>query len=217
MPAMTGQQVRDYIVDTGFKRDDKDTEIFYALTDVIRELRNSFTFQETGTDATTTDTISVLGDYRINVDAEFGLLIGDVIMADSNVGYQLNKLTKDEFDRRYPNPSNAYYRGVPKDWCMFGNQVLIGPPPDSTSYTYKMSYSADDDAVDITAATTAVPFSSKYREMLKHGVLASVYADLGDDANAAKHKGIFEEKKYKAVQRELKNAGAYEYVQPRDV
>ena len=37
MAYMTGQQVRDYIVKSGFKRTDKDDELYSALTDVVRD------------------------------------------------------------------------------------------------------------------------------------------------------------------------------------
>lgn len=216
MPVMTGQQVRDYIVDSGFKRTDKDRELYAALTDVVRGLALAFPWQETETDVTTTDTITTLGDYRLDIDPAFGLLISDVVLVNGNVGVPLEKITKDEFDRRYSKPNDPYYRGYPKDYCIFGNQILIGPQPDKTSYSYKMSYSSDSTTAEITSSTSSVPFSLRYRELLKHGVLAELYAGLGEDGEAAKHTSLFEDKKYRAIQREVKNAGASECVAYQD-
>lgn len=217
MPAMTGQQVRDYIVKSGFKRTDKDDEIYCALTDVVREMRLEFPFQEAESDAAVTDTIGSLGTYALDVNTSFGLLVSTVIMIDGNVGIPLKKITKSQYDQKYPNPSNAYYRGYPSEWCLFGNQILIGPPPDSIAYTFKMSATADDATADMLPGTTAVPFSSRYRACLKHGTLAILYADLGMDTESAKHGSLYEMAKYKAKTRESDNAGASQSMAYQDI
>lgn len=216
MPAMTGQQVRDYIVDSAFKRTDKDTELYAALTDVIHEMRLEFPYQEAETDGTITDTIASLGEYKIDVNTDFGLLVSTVIMVDGDVGVPLDKISKSEYDVKYPNPTNAFYRGYPREWCLFGAQVLIGPPPDSTAYTYKMSSTSDSVTTDILASTTAVPFSARYRTCLKHGVLAIMYGDMGEESEAKKHEGLYEMAKYKAKTRESENAGVLGTIQYQD-
>ena len=216
MAYMTGQQVRDYIVKSGFKRADKDDELYSALTDVVREMRLEFPFQETSSDDAVIDNIASLGEYAVDVNPDFGLLISTVIMVDGNTGIPLDKISKAEYDKKYPKPTDASYRGYPSEWCLFGNQVLIGPPPDSTAYTYKMSASVDDDTVEIIPSTTAVPFSSKYRECLKYGVLKTLYAGLGEDGEAQKNEVLYERAKSKAKAREMENAGVVQSVQYQD-
>ena len=118
MAYMTGQQVRDYIVKSGFKRTDKDDELYSALTDVVREMRLEFPFQETSSDDAIIDTIASLGEYAVDVNPDFGLLISTVIMVDGNTGIPLDKISKAEYDRKYPVPTDAFYRGYPSEWCL---------------------------------------------------------------------------------------------------
>lgn len=203
MPDMTGQQVRDYIVNT-FIRTDKDTQIYEAITDTIRDMRRRFGYDEDKTETVSLG-ISTIGQYQINLPADFGRLISDIRMIDGIQSYTLNKLSKLEFDELYPNPqASNVYLSRPEDACIFAGQILLGPVPDSLSYTYGLSYSVED-SVDITSGTAVVPFSRLYRETVKSGSLFRLFRDLGNDQEAGKWAGVYEKLVEESERRERKN------------
>lgn len=183
--SMTGEQFRDYLVRT-FKRTDKDTEIYEAITDTIRDMRKRYPFGEMEKEAATSDTITAVGDYKIDVESDFGLRIGNVIVQDGYTNsWELRKLSKEEYDRLYPNPAAAdVYQAPPLHYCMFAGQILLGPVPDTAAYVYHVSY-ATEDLVAVTVATTSVPFGGRSRETLKQGALSRLYSMLDQYDKAA--------------------------------
>ena len=99
--------------------------------------------------------------------------------------HKISKSTYDEKygDRLYTTTSNQT-DGVPVDFSIYALHLYLGPVPDSVSYRYYMNYSTEDYAT-IISTTDPVPFSTKYRSMLRAGVLADIYAGLEffDEAN----------------------------------
>lgn len=185
------------------KRTDKETEVFDALKDTIDEMRLRLIFPEDETDGDTTDTISALGDYRIALEGDFGHFLSAVVIIDGNFGYTLDKISKSEYDRRYTGfGTGASSRGRPKAFCIYGGNILVGPVPDKTTYVYKLSYSADDLA-SYDSDSVSIPFSDKYRELLRWGVLTKVFSDiLKNDDQAAKFGTLFENR-MKVIERRL--------------
>lgn len=188
-----------------FKRTDKETEFYDALTDTVQELLRRYQFDEVTTSATFTDTISSLGEWRLDGNANVGLLAGDVVLLDGGNSYPLFKVTPSEFDRRYPNPDYVSSdRGTPQVWTYRGGQVWIGPIPDSVSYTYKIAQSARLNA-DITATTESVPLSATYRELLKAGCLHRVFESMEAYDKSEYWRGKFEILYNEAETREIRN------------
>ena len=177
---MSAIEMRDYIVRT-FKRDDKDVELYEALTDTIRDMRSQFNFSEDEIETSTTDTISTLGDYKISMQSNFGLLVGGVRVIDGDDSMDLTPISKPEFDRFYPNPSaSTVTKAKPIHYTLFGGIIYLGPVPDSTSYTYRLSFSIEP-FLTIDADTVSVPFTRYYRETVKYGVLARLYGAILPD------------------------------------
>jgi hypothetical protein len=205
---VTGANLYAYVLRI-FKRTNFSTEAYEAITDTVRDMKRRFDYDEARVEKNTTTTITVLGTYSIAVETDFGSLIGDVIFIDGSQSQTLNKVTKEEFDRRYPNPvGTGVSRGRPVDYCIFGGKVLIGPAPDSISYRYHYSYTSDDGTA-ITSITAAVPFSATYPEILRHGVLERLFGDVV----RMKDEGLWHGQKYEggmqiAERRERKNTGA---------
>lgn len=176
--ALTGQQMRDYVVRGGLVRDDMDTEVYDALTDTILDLdQQPGTFDEREVETASTDVISVAGDYRIDLESDHGNLISVVLKDGTTFGRKLTLVSKTIFDLMFPNPTANLGIGYPKWAAKFAGQLLIGPIPDKTTYVFSLSYSKRLTA-PITAATDAVPFSSQYREVLKDGTLWRVFDNL---------------------------------------
>lgn len=204
---MTGQNLYDYILRT-FKRTDKVTEVYEAITDVVMEIKlqmEAEDFKEIQVAAS----ISVAGEYKFDVPDDFGHLIGDIVLVDPAGGsWPLNKLSKPAWDIRYPSVAeNNPTDGVPIDYCLYGNEFYIGPIPDKITYKYQINYTTEE-AEQIIAGTAVVPFSEKYRWVLKDLVLARLFADLDDDERAAKHISLGSSGFVKLVENERGNTAA---------
>ena len=185
-----------------FKRTDKDTELYDAITDAIAELRRIFNFDEAHVETTSTDTISTIGDFKIDLETDNGLLLG-VTIVDGTNSRTLLKLSKQMFDEYYPNPSATdVNKQKPIHYCVYAGQIQFGPVPDLTTYTYRLIYSKS--GATISAATTSVPFTKHYREPLREGTLAKAWSGL-DDSLAQEHLAKWEFFKSQMKERETVN------------
>jgi hypothetical protein len=202
--AMTASDWRDYVLRGGFKRTNMDTEIYEATTDAIQELRRRFDFDEAQVETTTTDTISSLGDFKIEVESDLGLVLG-VIIEDGTDGIRLGHISKNLFDERYPDINVTNDRGYPKDFTIYDGHIYIGPIPDQTSYSYRISYSSR--AGTITSTTAAVPFTNLYRDALRDLVNYFLYESLDAFDKANYYRDKFERKFVDMTRRERQNQG----------
>lgn len=213
---MTGPEFLAY-VKRDFKRDDKDTELYEAATDTIQDFRNRFSFEDDKEDSSPTDVITVLGDYRIDLDSDFGMLVSDVRVIDGNQSWPLIPLDKAEYDLLYPNQdaTNAPQQ-KPIHFIIFNNKIYLGPVPGSTSYTYKLSFSKGD-VTAIGSGTSSVPFSSRYREALKCGTMMRAHRGLQDFMTAGVWGQLADAEFKKVKDREIKNTKGVLITNYRDV
>jgi hypothetical protein len=178
---MTGPEFLAYVKRT-FKRTDKDTEIYEAVTDTVFDMRLRFYSDDYKVRAYST-ALSTVGDYAIPKPDYFGHLIGEVNVKDdtSEQAYTpLRKISIEDYDRLYPDRMLDVAQrntGVPRRFCIYGSNILVGPCVDSTSYKFYLNYTEEDETA-ISASTTTVPFCDRYREVVKHGVLARMNRDL---------------------------------------
>jgi hypothetical protein len=191
---MTGSEFLTYVKRV-FARTDKDTEIYEATTDVISDIRIQIKSEEYKEEAYVAG-INTIGEYRLALPSDFGHLIGLITLVDNNGNYvsTLNKLSKQSYDnkygdRLYSDVSNVL-TGVPEDFCIYAKQIYLGPVPDDTSYKYYLNYTTED-FKEIEAATDPVPFTDKYRNVLRAGVLAELYLGLDAFEDAAYWRQIF--------------------------
>lgn len=185
---MTGSDFYAYILRV-FKRTDKETDVYEAITDTIMEIKARFISDDFKTIVSNL-VISALGNYTIDLPTDFGHIIGDVIILENGQGsYPLHKRTKETFDRLYPHPADTtIVRSKPTDFCLFGGKIYLGPVPDSVAnYAYKLSYTTEAETA-VTSATAAVPFTDRFRWIIRDMVLEKLYAGLGFDAEAQKFK-----------------------------
>lgn len=207
--SLSGSDCYDYILRLGWKRTDKATEVYEAITDAVQELRRRFMFDEAETETTTTDTISAIGDFKLDLESDFGLLNG-IVFEDGTSATPLVQRSKSQFDALYPdiNVDNDY--GYPKHFCVYRGQIYIGPKPQSTSYSYRISYSRR--AGTITSSTSGVPFTDVYRDILADNVLSRLYFANQKYDLAAQHKQRFEEQFNFATRRERMNSGEGSFI-----
>jgi len=184
---MTGAELLAYVKKV-FKRTDKDTEVYEAITDTVAHIKTRVDPDAYKT-LTTSLAISTLGEYKIAVPAATGTIIGDVIVKDGENSYELVKKTKAEFDRLYPNQdATDAVRAMPDHWCLYGGYIYLGHNPDKTTYTYTLNYTTGT-LETITASTASVPFSARYRECLRAGTLKRAF-QLVENADLAEYWGV---------------------------
>jgi len=202
---MTGTTWLAYVT-RALKRTDKNTEVFDATKDTIDDMRLRFQLSEDEVQVDITDQITTLGTYQMDVETDFGHLVGDIVVQDGNDGWELDHLSKGLWDGKYlANITDPAAYGRPQDYAIFGNKFFVGPVPDKISYVYKFSYTMDTRAA-ITSATTAVPFTHKYREIMRWGVLQRLFSDiLKNDDQAAKFGTLYENGLMKIERREYRN------------
>jgi len=175
---MSGEEFRDYVV-RKFKRTDKDTELYEATTDTIADMRIQFLSEDYKEEAYITG-ITTLGDYRIALPSDFGHLIGNISIVDSDdTQYPaLQKISKEKYDELYPDrlfdTVANINSDVPKHFCIYANQVYLGPVPDAITYKYQLNYTTEAYTA-IAVSTTEVPFTDRDRNTLRSGVLAELY------------------------------------------
>lgn len=188
--AMSGSEWLAYVL-LDFIRTDKNENIFAYTRDAIAEIRRRLPTAEYERERSITDSIITLGDYAMDTEADLGILIGSVVLMDSSHGKPLEKISKQEYDRRYRRfGTGQEIRGIPKAFSYFGHQFLVGPVPDQI-YVYKINFTVDDQAT-ISTSTISVPYTRQYREILKFGVLWRLYGALKNDDQAAKYGTLWE-------------------------
>lgn len=199
---MTGQAFRNYVVTTAFKRTDKDTELYYATTDVINKILESYPSADYK--QADVDMPLIAGTFAYDLPADFEHMIGDPVIVDGVDSPVLTKMTRPEFQERYSdNKTTSELRQLPKDYCIFGNKLYVGPTPDY-AYTLYYDYSASYTG-EVTALTPNVPFTNINRLMMKHLVLAVLYKDLDEYDLATFHENEGNKLYHQLIDKEIKN------------
>lgn len=201
--AQSGSSLRDYIVNAGWLRDDMDDALYEALTDTVLEMEQLFDFDERNIEGIATDSIVTLGDYKITAESDLGHLIS-VVVIDGSFSRPLIPASKALFDALYPNPTADTDRGFPERFCLYGGYILIGPAPDRISYQYRSAYSQRLTS-SIDENTNPVPFSAKYREILKDGVLGRLFKNVKNWDTADRFNNDYSGGMARAVALEKKN------------
>lgn len=191
---MTGSDFYTYVLKK-FKRTDKSAEAYEAMTDVIADMRIQIVSPKYSEEAYLS--IGTLGEYRMPYPSDMGHLIGSISVTDtsddSDIGTIL-KISKEKYDELYTDrlltTVGNMNTGVPKHFCVFGEQIYIGPVPDKVTYRYNINYSVED-FTEITSGTADVPFSNKYRNILRAGVLAELHNGIENYDESAFWKGEY--------------------------
>jgi len=202
--SMSGSDFRDYILRLGLIRTDKDTEVYEAISDATQILRREFGWDEAKTEITTTDTIVSLGDFKVSVESDLGIIRGVVLEDGTNTSPLVQK-TKLEFDQIYPDINVTANRGYPRHFTVYGGNIYFGPIPDQTSYVYRVTYTKDGET--ITSGTASVPFTDYYRDLLADLTLHRVYFGLGETQLSSDHFSRYLLELENAKRREKQNSG----------
>ena len=181
-----------------FKRTDKDTEAYEAMTDTITDMRLQFD-SELYKEETYVSGISTLGEYKLGLPSDFGRIIGNLSLSEtgSDDFYNpLKKVSKQEYDELTPDrlltTVAKMNKSLPQYFCIYANQIYISPVPDETTYRYQMNYVTEASS-DITAATGIVPFTDKYRNTLRAGCLFELHDGLENYEEASYWKAVYQD------------------------
>lgn len=180
---MTGASLYSYILQI-FKRTDKSTEIYSAIADTVIDMRNRMISDEHSTVSSALTGISAAGDYELTLPTDFGHLVGDVLIKDTSADdtyLPLKKISKAEFDLLYSDvlatAVGNRHTGTPVHFCFYGQKIYVGPAVDSTNYQFKINYSTEDEPT-YTSASASIPFTPKFREVVRAGVLMRMFREV---------------------------------------
>jgi len=193
---MTGAEFYAYVL-RKFKRTDKSTEAYEAMTDVIADMRLQFLSEDYKEEAYSSG-ISTIGEYKLGLPSDFGHLIGDISVTDTSADeewWTLKKVSKQEYDDMYLDrlltDSDKVDKDCPVHYCIYANQIFVGPVPDKTTYRYQFNYTTEPTA-EVTSATDPVPFTGyNERNTLRAGVLAELYDGMENYEESQYWRGMY--------------------------
>lgn len=192
---MTGANFLTY-VKAIFKRTDKDTQIYQAMTDTVMDIRLRSKSEDYKEEAYTS--LLSLGSFKISMPDDFGHLIGDVTLYDSEnetTFPPLRRISKERYDELYfdrlADTVSNRVTGLPVHYCIYGNEIFIGPCVDKATYKFQMNYTTES-AEEISSSTDPVPFTERYRWIVRCGVLKHLYLMLENFQEAEVWSNLYE-------------------------
>ena len=213
---MTGAEFYAYLLRT-FKRTDKGTEVYEAMTDAVIKMKLMTDFEDFKVESYST-AITNQDDFKFALPSDFGRIVGDILFIDtSGSSKTLIKVSKPRYDELYPHRyETSLDTGIPQHYCIYSGEVYLGPIPDSTSYKYQVN-NVSEEATTIVSGTASVPFTSRSRWILRDVSLGFLYISLGLDEEAAKWVARGQEGIGLLAMSEEHNAEATEMVEYIDV
>lgn len=175
---MTRLQFLSYIK-RQFKRTDKNTEIYEALNETIKDIASRYSF-DVYSFQSWIPCIVEQNDYRLptnllQISHPIKLLDGS---STGDSGKRLSYITKEEYDVIEPNPNRTSPdTGKPSMYTIYGGSILLTSIPDSTDYLVEINWGKIPTSLDVDSDTAN--FSSMWDELLKWGSLARLYAGIG--------------------------------------
>lgn len=200
---MTGSEFYAYILQV-LKRTDKSTEVYAAIADTVIDIRAGMISDDYSEIETLTDTLAI-GDYTLNAPTDLGHIIGDIMIKDTaseDTYPPLKKISKEEFDVMYHSVLSDTVRnrntGLPQHWAYFGGKFYIGPAVDKTTYEFSINKTIEDTPT-YTSVSTSIPFTSKFREVVRAGVLFRIYKILEFFDESTIWEDVYERGKLKII------------------
>ncbi|MCH7604871.1 hypothetical protein IID24_02705 [Patescibacteria group bacterium] len=174
-----------------FKRTDKNDEIYEFLDETTDELSTIFPFDIQKERWTVS---LVTNQYDYTLPDNFGLVCGGVVFIDSaGSSKKLHKLSKEEFDRAYPDiEASDFAKDDPEDYVIYGNQILIAPYL-STISSEVLEISASEIQTRLSADNSTTDFNQWWEAVIKHGVLEKLYHSLEFWEASNQHKAKYGE------------------------
>lgn len=178
-----------------FKRDDKDTEITQAYNDTLRHLSG---FKALEGRKFTSYITTTIGREDYVLPTTYSRVLHPVRIIEATTldnGYPLNKISREEYAKRYINPnivdSTVLSKSMPVDYCIYENAIHVGPIPDKATYVLEIDWARISTAQ--AAGSDLQELGEEWEEVIKWGTLFRLYAGLGLDDEAAKWKILYQD------------------------
>jgi len=176
-----------------FKREDKDTELVQAYNDSIMYVASLMPY---GNYKYQSYLATVVGQEDYPLPSTMNHLIHPIRILDgsdsTDSGGELNRLTKQKYDERYPNPNRTSpTTGYPEDYCIYSRSILLGPIPDSADYLLEVDWSVLPTALSADIDTPSL--GREWEEILKQMILYRLYSGLGQYDEASFWRSQYED------------------------
>ncbi len=162
-----------------FKRTDKDTELVQAYNDMLNWLacqmpHSGYKYQSYISTSVNVEDYGVPATL-IHILHPVKLIVGT---GASDTGYPLIHVSKEEYNRLYPNPNaSGQSKGRPVHYTIFDRCILVGPTPDVATYILEIDWSKRRTSMSADEDLPAI--GSEWDEVLKNGTLERLYAGIG--------------------------------------
>lgn len=176
-----------------FKRTDKDTEIVDAYNKAIMQVavripHGNYKFQSY--------LACVVGQEDYALPTTLIHLIHPVKLLDgsdsTDEGYLLEKLTKEAYDIREPNPNRTNpSKGKPTAYAVYSSSILLTPIPDSADYLIEINWGRRP--TDLSGDLDMSSLGSEWDEVLKWMALSRLYAGLDMMDEAKQWRNLYED------------------------
>ena len=203
---MTRKEYLEYII-RDFKRENKTQEIYDALDDTLYELTTEFPFQVI---QSSTDIPLLTDTYQYDFPVTYSMLIGDIRYIDTNGdGFILNKLTKSQFDSKYPDieTSTTWKNSDPVDFTIYGNDIFVAPYLTTVNATTKLIVNGATLSSPLTLPTSEPQFPDQWREIIKRGTLWRLFLGIENDNKYQQNLSLYAAGIEKMKQIDLKKEG----------
>src|SRR3990167_2838052 len=166
------------VVNQVFKRTDKTAETTEAINETLREIIAALDPHKLQ-DQRWVPTVVGQEEYalpdtllRLNHPVR---LIDSASNNNSSLSYQLEFLTKSQYDYWEPNPNaTTVVTGKPWAYAMWKNAILLTNIPDKA--TYRIEINLGGVPTDLSAEVDTMIFADVWKETVKAGALARLYA-----------------------------------------
>lgn len=162
-----------------FKRSDKDTELTQYYNDMLMWIaaqmpHGNYKFQSY------VNVTAGVEDYALPCELlhlmhPIKLILGQ---GTSDTGYQLEFVSKKEYDAYEPNPNRTTpSEGRPLIYTVYSRSILLTPIPDVSTYLLEISWTKKP--VDLEDDDESPFLGTSWEEVLKWGTLERAFAGLG--------------------------------------
>ena len=175
---MTRLQFLTYVISV-FKRTDKNTEIYQALNDTIKDIAAREPFEDYSFQSWV-PTVAAQEDYLLptnllHLSHPIRCLEGS---ATNDSGKDLTLLTKEEYDVIEPNPNRTDPQtGEPWAYAIWSNAILLTDLPDDSGWILEINWGKRP--ADLDADSDQSSFNTAWDEILQWGTLWRVFAGIG--------------------------------------
>lgn len=187
---MTRLEFLTYVTNV-FKRTDKNTEIYEALNETIKDIATREKFHEYSFQSYTA-CVAAQEDYPLpttllQIKHPIRLVEGT---ATGDSGWNLTKLSKEEYDFREPNPNRTGpSTGRPTAYCVYSNSILVTPIPDQA---YLLEINWGNVPSSLASNDDSPAYLNIWDEVIKHGALFRMFSLVGAFTEANYWRALYE-------------------------